>query len=87
MYGLKAVPFKVLNEEIVFGFLVVAGILFAQDVDPRAKAVENAVHVTDGDRNAMLDRLDCGREVVEGALYHAIYSHSLNLGPIGDISY
>ena len=62
---------------------MVAEVLFAQDVDPGAKAVENAVHLADGHRNAMLDRLDSGREVVECALDHAIHPRSLSLGPIG----
>jgi hypothetical protein len=87
MYGLKAVPFTDLNEEIVFGFPVVAKVLLAQDVDPGAKAVENAVHLADGHRNTMLDRLDSGRKVVERPLDHAIHPHSLSLGPIGYVSH
>src|ERR1700691_6009633 len=86
MYRL-AVPFTDLNEEVVFGFAVVGVVLLAQNVDPGAKTVENAVHLADGHRHSMLECLDSGRKVVECAFDHAVYPCGLSLSPIGYISH
>jgi hypothetical protein len=83
MYGLKAVPFTDLDEEIVIRVEVVVDILFAHHVDARTKTIDNAVHLADGHGNSMLDGVNSGRQTVERALDHAIHSRSLGLSPVG----
>ncbi len=62
---------------------MVAGSLFPHHVHPRAKTVEDAVHLADGHRDPVLNGVGGERDLVERALHHAIHPRSLSLGAVG----
>ena len=66
---------------------MVAGRLLPHDVDAGAQTIDDAVHLADGHRNPVFDRLNGRGELVQCALDHAVHTRSLDVRPVGYIGY